>query len=593
MRIFLLWDGEADTASADKVGADLARTFAPLLVEPPDVRVFSAGSAHFALLQLPVREWNVPFLQEDDGGWAAAIEYPINAASVLRGRGVRFARDAALPALARELMKDPSGLLEELAPPFALIHAPRDGSGFHFFTDGLGQAQVFEAGNGRGWAMSNKVSALRHAGIPLVPDALDWAVRLTLGWFPLERTGFAGVRRVGPGEQRSLGEFGVRSARHDTLSSWLHPPSMTEEQSVELARESLLGMVDDAMELWGVPTVGLSGGWDSRMITACLRARGAEFELRVRGTPKRFDVIIAHELARIAGLPIRLKTRSGKPPGDPAACRRSIELALLWQAGAFPTRKHKTFLGRKPRLDGGIVNVMGQHGGLGKADFAVRIDAGSVPPERYETELWNSYGKELLPFLRPALKREVETVVREAYRQADRYALDGLARLHFFFLNEYTRCWGSAAVNAQTGVVFAPILNPGFIRAAYAFPPEKLPSKPFHRGVTRALAPDWADVLYEDAATKADLENGRLQALPIDESRARDKQSWDRPRGWQKYDNLDYWREVGLPLVEEALAADGFANELFDLDRARKTVFDAKLGPDAVVIAHLLSSTFA
>ena len=575
----MIWrDARQGAPTPDAVEAALKTRFGPFLRKPPECERFDAGDVHLVFLSLPVKGFRASFVEADQEGFACSAEYPLDAGS-------------SLTTFARRVLKDPQAALSSTAPPFAVVYAAKGAQTIEVLGDGLGQHQTFLAELEGVTAVTNKIGALGALGVPLEPEPSEWAARLFTGWFPKETSGVRGVRRLGPGERITLGRGGCVSTRSDVLSGWIHPEPMSREECIDLAQASMLGHVERAMRLCERPSVGLSGGWDSRLVTACLRDRGAEFEARVRGSELRFDVLIARELARIADFPLRVKTKSGLPPDRPNTCRAAMERALLWQAGAMPRKKHKTFLEPKGVMDGGVVNVMGQHAGIGKADFDVRIGAQARPESTWEDALIENLRKRAPEGLRPRWSRAAEELTREAYRAADRHELEGLQRLHFFFLFEYTRCWGSATVAAQSGLVLAPILNPGVIRAAYAFPSAELPSKPFHRAITDRLAPDWKGVLYESEATKADIESGRLPVPPGTRAvdKGRDPNDWRRAKRWGKYDNRLYWRDVARPLVEEALAGGGLAAELFD-DSEVEAVLADPAGPDSLVLAHLFDS---
>jgi hypothetical protein len=351
------------------------------------------------------------------------------------------------------------------------------------------------------------------------------------------------------------------------------------------------------MELWERPTVGLSGGWDSRAVTSCLRVLGADFDLRVRGQETHFDVLISAQLARIAGLPLRIKTEGGVPPATVEGLRQSMAKALLWQTGNFTTLKHKGFLAREGRelLDGGVVNVMGQHAGIGKADFARRIQAGSAPPEQYEERLLDELMGDAPPILRDEHLEAVRGTLRDSYRAALDHGLTGRGPLHFFFLHEYTRRWGAATVASQTGLVVTPFLTPDFIRAAYALPEEELETKPLHRHITGLHAPDWAAYPYTDQATEEDLLTGRIPPveLPREDAEEPELPRWRQTARFRRFHYKYYWKDVGKPLVKQALADGGFWTEVFDPERARATWSDTKSGPDIVLLAWLLPQVLA
>jgi hypothetical protein len=300
-----------------------------------------------------------------------------------------------LPLLCRELEHDAVPLLRALAPPFSLVWVSKERDEAFVQIDGLGQAPLFEREDDRLWALTNKVLALKALGVALEPEPEEWAVRSTLGWFPRDLTGYRRVRRLEPGTQIRLDGASLTRTRHDVLGDWVRPEPLVED-CLELARVSLQ-QVRALAALAGRPSVGLSGGWDSRAVVATLRAAGASFSARVRGAAGRPDVVVASELAGM-----ELRVRSGSlPPEDPADCSRSIALALAWQAGHMVSKQHKSFLRAGKRLDGGVVNVMGQYGEIGRSPYARKI--GALGPEsRHEDALVEWLLRRMPPFLRPA-----------------------------------------------------------------------------------------------------------------------------------------------------------------------------------------------
>ncbi len=542
-----------------------------------------------AILELPVRGWKPAFFEENDRAWAFAVDYPLNARTVLRSHGVRFDEPAVLLTLCRELSAAPERYLKDLAPPFSLIWCDKASGEVRFQNDGLGQAQAFDCRGDGFRVLTNKIHALEALGIEPVPDTGQWAVRLTLGWFPLDTTGYRGVRFVGPGTHVRFDRDRVATASHDVLREWVNPPSLSKQDCLDLGREAMLAMAREAVTLWKKPSVGLSGGWDSRTVVAALRHIGAEFSARVRGHPERYDVMIANELARISGFPLRTKFSSGMPPQTTDSLRAGMGRALLWQAGGIPTEKHKLFLARKQHLDGGTVNVMGQHGGLGKADYAVKIRADTLAPSEYEKRLLLELRRKEPPLIRAELSEHIQAVILEAYRAADGYGLDGLARLHFLYLNEYTRRWSSGSLAGQSGVVWAPFLCPDFIRACYAYPPGELPHKPFHRYITDSLAPEWKAVPYTDESTRRSLDMAGIRAVGVESSQRQRIEGAIaarglRPGGKKNYDFRSYWLRVGKPIIDEAIENGGFWTTVFDPD-AVKTGWVK--GADELAIAHL------
>ncbi|HEX6884664.1 MAG TPA: hypothetical protein VF530_14915 [Planctomycetota bacterium] len=597
MRIFLLWRPARPEAARPPaaVGAALQRLFTPLFTTPPALHVRSAGGVHLVWLELPIRGFRAPFHEEAGARFAFAPDYPLNARRLLRTRGALPADGRALLALGRELEGDPEPLVRELIPPAALVWSAADGS-VRVQNDGLGQAQLLEHDDGHTWALTNRAMALRALDLELRPVADEWAARFVTNWFPLDRTGYENVRALAGGTQLRIDAAGVTRRRFDALGEWVRPAPRTRADALELGRQGLLDHLSDAIELWERPSVGLSGGWDSRAVAACLRHLGADFELRVRGQETHFDVILSAELARIAGLPHRIKSEGGIPPGNVEGLRASIARALLWQGGSFATKKHKNFLAKdgKDGLDGGVVNVMGQHAGVGKADFVTKTEA-TKHADGHEERLLDGLFADAPGCLRAARAGSARELIRASYRAADVHGLDGLRPLLFFYLSEFTRRWGSATVASQTGLVVSPFLNPDVIRACCALPPEELPTKPLHRHVTALHAPDWAAVPYADQVSEADFASGRLPRVERKPEPAEpaDTPRWRSVRHHRKYHYKFYWKDVGQPLLQEAFEQGGFWTEVFEPSAARSAWAQSGSTADALSVAHLLPRVLA
>ena len=564
------------------VGSDLQKLFSPLFRTPFRTKTMQNSSASLVLLELPVVGWKPAFYREDDETWALAPDYPINARSALAMKGTSVDDDGVLPALGRELQAAPAALLQELAPPFSLVWSSKRTGQTFVQTDGLGQSQLFEFQDGRLWALSNKILAFRALGVALEPESEQWAVRATLGWFPLEMTGYKRIRFLEPGTQLHLDSNGLTRTRHDVLSTWVRSSALSSSDCLELARSSLLRHINAAMPLCERNSVGLSGGWDSRAVVSTLRAAGAEFAARVRGLPGRPDVVIARELARIGGFDLKVHSSSGVPPTDVEMCKRSISLALRWQAGYMVTHKHKTFLADQRLLDGGSVNIMGQHGEIGRGYYAKKIRAGEVSEAEYEGWLIGKLMAKMPPFTRKGFHEIVRYVIRQAFRQADRYDLQGSAQLDFFYLYERTRRWASGSLGSQTGVVLAPFLNPDYIRAVFSYTGD-LTINPFHRYIIATHSPDWTAVQY---AKELDV---RHQASETATASFREPDiltpDWRPPTGKENYDSLGYWEAVGRPIIQEALAECGFWTEIFDPDVAER---QWPAAPDELAMLYLL-----
>ena len=588
MRLLLMWRGAGNPAedlSPERVAARVQQLFSPLFAVPPCVRTRQGRAMSMVFLEAPVPRWNAPFFQEDRHTWVLAVDYPLNAQAALADQGTPVGTDAVLPALCRQLEAGPRSLLRTIVPPFCLVWSSQDTGETFVQNDGLGQTQLVEFQNDRLWALTNKIVALKALGISLELERDHWAVRSTLGWFPLDMTGYKRLRFLAPATQLRLDSHGLTRTTHEVLSEWVRPAGLSQDDCLELARCSLINQIKAVMPLSERPSVGLSGGWDTRAVVSTLRALGFAFSPRVRGLPGRPDVLVASELARIAGLDLSVHSSSGLPPPDAGACARCISLALLWQAGYMPSHKHKTFLSNKPYLEPGTVNIMGQHGEIGRGYYAKRIRAAESSEPHYESRLISHLMGGMPPFTRQDLQDLIRETIRTAYRQADRYDLVGLARLDFFYLYERTRRWASGSLSAQPGVVVAPFLNPDYIRATFAYSGGGEEANPFHRHIIAVHSPDWLHVPFAEDLKRKECPGQGADPRRAVEPVAPCPVTWRQPEGNRNYNSSLYWATVGRPLIDDALARGGFWTDVFDPDLVEKQWSAA---PDDVALLDLL-----
>jgi hypothetical protein len=559
MLVFLLWQPTPEDPRPEDVAARLQALFAPVLPAPPEVRILAGAGASLVSLEVTVNGWMPSPFQEDERLWALAPDYPVGAESALAAEGVRASGEGVLSVLSRALQDDPTPLVRELAPPFSLIWCDKASGVTHVQNDGLGQAQLFEYRNGGRWALTNRVLALQALGIPLVIEPEEWAVRSTLGWFPLYTTGYRRLRFLEPAVQLTIDGERVRRTRRDVLGDWLDPGPLSQEECLELARHSLVHQIAAATPHWDRPSVGLSGGWDSRAVVAVLRSLGVPFRARVRAKPGRHDAALAEELARLGGFDIHVKPDAGAPLGGAAGYRRSIAHALRWQAGYMETTKHRSFLADGKPLRR-VVNIMGQHGELGRAYYAKRVSG--LGDRQLEERVVARLERGAPPFIHPQLLDHVRETIRVAFRQADAYGLTGPARADFFYLYERTRRWASGSLSSQTSFVFAPFLNPDYIRAIFGYPGADKESNPFHRHIVATHAPEWTNVPYERDLRRRDRNHRGATEEP--------------------------WERVAEPVVREALGGPGTWSEIFSPDLVAA---HWKTSPDVIAMAHLLDET--
>jgi hypothetical protein len=552
MQIFLLWRPSAPD-EVERVADDLLRLFAPLFTEKPECSIRRNRAAALVVLHLPVQGWRRPFVEEDDERWVQAIDYPLDATLALED-------DHVLLRASRELERGASALVSQLSPPFSLLWSAHASDEIHVQNDGLGQAQLFEHDDGHTWALTNRVMALRALGIRLEPVPHEWAAHATLGWFPLQLTGFKNVRLLEPATLLHIDADGIHRSSIDVLGKWLHPESRPHDEWLEIARTGLLRRLDAAATGWSEAFAGLTGGWDSRAIVSSLRVLGVPFRARVKGQPDSPDVTVARELARIAGIPLQVETSAELPSSDSNDWRNSISLALLWQAGQMDVDKQKTLFAGGQRLD--RVNIMGQHGEIGRAfHYAEMMQKHGIRELPWsDAELETRFVGHIVATaprcLRHNLRDAVHEIVLAAYREANRYNLTGLAILDFLYLHENTRRFNAGSLASQTNLVVAPFLNPDFIRASFALTPALKTDYALHQHIVATNTPDWANVAYAESQPSS-----------------------------RYYDEAASWQTTGAALLSDALHKGAFWTEVFDADLARE---DAVEVADELVTLALL-----
>ena len=170
MRSFLVWSHHGASAPKPSASAVEPRAIASrvtarlqdLCASPPRVRARDVGVASFVWVDLDVERFRAPFLEEAQGEFAFASEYPLNARQLLRSHSLSPGppeRGEDLRAFARLLARHPESVLREAVPPFAIVSGT-DGQCVQIANDGLGQAQLFEYDDGEIYCVTNRLSLL-------------------------------------------------------------------------------------------------------------------------------------------------------------------------------------------------------------------------------------------------------------------------------------------------------------------------------------------------------------------------------------------------------------------------------------------------
>lgn len=587
MQILLAWRSLKGGASidSDTVSQRLQKHFGGLVSQPFAAHQREAADVSLVYLEQPVQGWSASYIQQDSASFCISLDYPINAADVLASRGIRVESTNTLPTLCRELESDAASVLKELAPPFSLFwHRAADDT-LWVQMDGLGFYQLFEYKDDNIYILTNRLSALSVLGVVPNPVADEWATRVGLGWFPGASCGYVNVRRLEPGESITISKSGVKSTCHDAISDWVRQEPRSLEQAGDLATDGLQRHMRNASQLMPQPTAGLTGGWDSRVIVGLLHSMGCPFQARVRGKPQSPDVLAARNLAQIAGIDLDIEKSGSMPPATTRGLRQSVSNAFLWQAGHLGEENLALFdRNRRPPR----VNIMGQHGEIARAYYFAKCKSLQSKAvfsfAEAERALIEDVITPRLVQLKPRYQEVALEAVRQAFRQARRFDLDGEQALDFFYLYERTRRWASGGQYAQVNQVVTPFLAPDFIKAAYSLPRGVKQTNGLHAEIIKRVLPQWQQAPFADDFL---FNAGSGQSRPLQSVFGlADRMisvvpyvGWARAYGLEDYRPWRYWKTVGCSLLTESCGSS----------LVREILSPAALGEEGIPPADILA----
>jgi hypothetical protein len=581
---FLLWSnpGRDGNLNPQTVSKRLATIFQPLFRFSLAVETLSWHDLHLAYFAIPIEGWRPALRQEDEHTLVLALAYPLNGHAALASQSKNVAPQQALPRLARALQRQPQEILERLHPPLLLFWIDRQNDEAYLVSDGLGHAQLFEYARYGRYAYSNRLFAFRALQWPLEPQLADWAANTALGYFPMQTSGFKAIRFAAPSTLYRWTPHEATQQRLDILSCWVHPGARREHESLEMARQAIIGYLRATRDLYCDASGGLTGGFDSRAIFATCRYLGFDLRARVKGPENNYDVRLARRLAKVAGMDLNIKGKAEQPAPSPDQIRRSVRAALLWQAANMVNQKLVSFLPQGDGLPSGSVNVMGHDGFIGRGFFEGAIKAWEIPPSRYEDRIVAWYRRRFPYGLRQVHSDAIDALIRQIFRQALNYGLEGKQQLDFLYLFERTRRWSSGAQHSQTSIVLAPFLNADFIRAVYSYRGSRMRDHVFHRHIIARHAPDWSEIPFERELKQADRRRRAVEG-----SKTKSPTDWRRSNNTGYFNRMLFWRQVGAPLLQECLDQGQLWRQIYDPDRIRSLDQALPLGDELVTFYEL------
>jgi hypothetical protein len=448
-----------------------------------------------------VSRW--PSFETDAGMTVASLYAPIGYEAVV---GDVDPTRAPL-SLARRLIDEPQRI-HALTAPFVFAAIDHQRESFHLHNDALGLGRLFQCRAPFGWVWSNRPSAaLTFGGVRAAPDSAGWSVFAASGWFMGDRTPFDGVSAVPPGSVIGYGasdgrvEVTRQSFPAPLLPGWASTGRSLDDRLDETAT-ALTNSARSVYHLYNVrPTLDLSGGRDSRLVSAVFLSAGLDAGLQTDGTIAGEAQTARHLVALFPGEVQHTVTesRSDQAAAPDALSTPMAARAFLWHRYADGLRM-SSYLPLTPPASASSANLLtvggagGEvaHGHFYPSSLSEILDA---PAEQLPDRISRALAARICARIGPTpLGRALLSgVVDQVVRDGSVAGLDGATLFDWFWLQERLRRWGGAAERA--GIV-APLLSPEFLRAALAMTKEQRVQSALHRKLIARLVPEWADVPF-------------------------------------------------------------------------------------------------
>jgi hypothetical protein len=482
------------------------------------------------------RRW--PMWHQDRDLAVATLHTPLDYESLV---GQIPPERAPIP-LAQRLLARPDAVLE-LGGPFVL--AALDPAELAVLTDGVGLGRLFELRLPHGWVWSNRpTAAYLFAGLPVGPDRRGWRYHASSDWFMADSSPFEGLTAVAPATCIRVDGDGVRRVdRQDPVRYWLDTPAdPLEPDALECVAGSLQRGARSVARLWSeIPRIGLSGGRDSRLVTAAFLSAGVDVQLHTNANPQgeadvaaelvaRWGGQVPHEVKQVASIAAPVRDQMG-------AADRAVGW-MRYSEGLHPA----SFLPRVPpttHARGSRLLVSGVAGELAHGHYYPPDPAAVAGlPVHEQLKVCAAHLRRRL-IARHGPSAEARALVTARIDQVLGAAVEAgaqpLVALDVFYMVERLRRWGTSADMADIAI---PLLTPAFVRAALGLTPQQRRENALHRALTAHMVPAWADVPYYAPAPST----GRRGRAPA-------------PRLWQ----VDAQREVLAAVVHESgIWADAF-----------------------------------
>lgn len=236
-----------------------------------------------------------PILRDDaTGNWLLAVGSWFHADGYGTGAEVRL--------LARLAQAGCAQVAQELSGFFTLLFGNAQSGATFVITDLIGSRHTFY--REFPWGVALASSSLLLASLETAAlDPLGCEEFLRTGIVYEDRSFYRYVRKLTPASVYQLSNGKLSAPQQYWHIKQLTPESLKGEQAVEAFGASITAAARQVGQAFPRIISDLTGGYDSRALTAALLTAGVSFETTVSGAPTAPDVVIARGLAGITGQP--------------------------------------------------------------------------------------------------------------------------------------------------------------------------------------------------------------------------------------------------------------------------------------------------
>ncbi len=330
-------DAPLDAAEADR----LADAYQSLRGVQPRVR---AVGDRIAAIAFGVAGGAPPALSERAGSWAA-------------GSGRAYVEGSLIDAR-----------LEDLDGAFALVRSDGRTGAALVASDPFGMHVLYVAERpGRLYVSTSALALAKH--LRAVPSRLGFLTFLRAGFQLGSATSWDGIERLEPATSLLVGPGGIqrRTYWRPAVDASVRRMSLAQaaDHCIEVGTETLRRYFADGGLVWS----DLSGGYDTRLLTALLDRAGVSFATDTRGETTSEETGIAREVAARGGWDL---TELTLPPDWPDQLPELLGTSLAWTDGGLEGLEHAWVLWAHRRMSGRSRRLLYGGGGEHYRSFAWR-----------------------------------------------------------------------------------------------------------------------------------------------------------------------------------------------------------------------------